>query len=180
MSYRTLRTGLAVALAVASLKPAPLAADAPNGTRAHRSVDVALPPSGTLGGQLVDHAGRPITHGNVWLVDGRRKPIAAVTDAQGVYAFPKVSGGVYSLHAGDALQVCRVWPATAAPPKALSGVLLVANQDAVRAQHSAPPLVNGMVQGAKQFFASPAGMVAVGAAIATPIAIAATDDDPAL
>lgn len=142
--------------------------------------DVALTKEGELFGQLTNGDSKPIAGAKVWLLDGRREPVSAHTNESGRFGFKQLRPGVYSVQTGDAARVCRVWNAKSAPPKSISGVLLVADEGAVRGQFGPPPLLNGFVQHSKKFFAHPVGMVAIGAAIAAPIAIiAADDDDPA-
>lgn len=140
--------------------------------------DIALGQGGVLAGKVVDASGRPVADGPVWLGSPNREPIAARTDASGRFAFQNLPRGVFYLQAGEELQVCRVWEAKAAPPKAQAGLLIVADSDAVRGQMNPPPLLSKFVQGTKRFFTRPIGVLTIGAAIATPIALAADDDDP--
>ncbi len=142
--------------------------------------DVSLSREGLLSGQMLNAQGAPIAGANVWLIGSSSEPVAARTNQEGRFAYKGVRGGVYYLNAGESVRMCRVWTEQAAPPKSLSGMLMVAEEPAVRAQMGPPPLVNGFVQKSKRFFAHPVGMVALGAAIAVPIAIVASqgDDDP--
>ncbi|TWT66743.1 hypothetical protein Pla123a_46310 [Posidoniimonas polymericola] len=174
---------------VATLLVFPLAAVSPiaAGAEAHSTTpaaqapvchDVALAKGGVLSGRVVDPNGQPVANGPVWLAATNQKPIAARTDAAGRFAFQNLPRGVFCLQAGDDLRVCRVWDEKAAPPKSLSGVLMVADGAAVRGQSSPPPMLNQFVQGAKRFFTRPIGVITLGAAIATPIVLSADNDDP--
>lgn len=139
--------------------------------------DVALDSNGVLQGQVVDAQGNPIAAAPVWLLGGGPQAIEARTDNAGRFAYRGLKNGVYRVGTSEDVRMCRVWAAPAAPPSSTRGVMLVGDQAAVRGQHGPPPLLNGFVKRSKAFFAHPVGMVAIGAAIATPIAIVASDDD---
>lgn len=140
--------------------------------------DLALSKEGLFEGQLLGAEGQPIAGGKVWLANAKLRPVAAVTDAQGRFAYRGLKRGVYCLQAGESLRVCRVWDHKAAPPKSLGALMIVADEAAVRGQSGPPPMLNTFVQRSKKFFSHPVGMVTLGAAIATPIVLSASDDDP--
>lgn len=139
--------------------------------------NVALSSTGLLVGQVIDAQGKPLANAPVWLANADGEPVSARTDAAGRFAYKQLRGGVYYLAAGESIRMCRVWTNRAAPPKSLQQVMLVTDEKVVRGQMDPPPLLNGFVKKSKKFFAHPVGMVTLGAAIAAPIAIIATDDD---
>lgn len=139
--------------------------------------DLSLNQNGLLMGQVLDPQGKPIASAKVWLLDGVGQPTAAQTDRSGRFAYQQVKPGVYYLQTGNQVRVCRVWTHRAAPPKSLASLLMVADESTVRAQMGPPTMLNSFVQRSKKFFAHPAGMVTAGVLLATPIAIAASDDD---
>ncbi|MCA9241914.1 MAG: carboxypeptidase regulatory-like domain-containing protein [Planctomycetales bacterium] len=182
MRFKLLRAVLACAVLVNTsvvLGDAPLADRELLGAPPLKCENVALSPEGLLVGQVIDAQGRPLAEASVWLASAAGKPVEARSDASGRFAYKQLRGGVYYLGAGETVRMCRVWTHRAAPPRSLRQVMLVTDEKVVRGQMGPPPLLNGFVQKSKKFFAHPVGMVALGAAIATPIAIvAAKDDDP--
>ena len=168
-----------VALMLAMPTPVLSAAESTPAAKAAPIVcqDLALSKAGLLQGQVLNPQGQPIADAKVWLGGSKGEPVAAGTDAQGRFAYKGLTRGVYYLQAGDALRVCRVWRHDAAPPKSIGGLLIVADEQAVRGQMGPPPLLNSFVSKSKKFFSHPVGMLTLGAAIATPIVLAATDDD---
>lgn len=118
--------------------------------------DVALDANGALRGQLVDAQGTGLAQVEVVLRQGEVAVAAALTDARGVFAFPRVAAGLYSVHLAPAAGAdgrlapgfaCRLWAPGSAPPSAVPAVLLVADGDAIRGGIGGVSLLNPWVLG---------------------------------
>lgn len=96
--------------------------------------DVSLVNGGILVGQIVNANGQ--TRANVPVILGQEgKAIAtATTNDNGEFAFKGVASGTYHVSAGTKGGVYRVWSEQIAPPAAKSGVMIVNNDEVVRAQ----------------------------------------------
>lgn len=132
-------------------------------------VDVALQEDGVLLGQVVNPQGVPVPDAAVRISDGKQQLGLAKTNQDGYFAFKGLKGGLYQMQAADGSGMFRLWAARTAPPSAQKGALLVSGQDLARGQMG-PRLrtwmQNPWVVGG-----------AIGAAIAVPVAIVASDDD---
>lgn len=179
MKRRSIQTVLAAIACVGMACPPTLSAQ-PGGI----AKDVALRPGGVLVGQVTDQQGavRAGTKVSVW--QNEREVVVTATDANGIFAVKGLRGGQYQLLTHEGQAVCRFWAPETAPPAASDSVVLVTGQDLVRGQW-APPTV-GTPSWATSYGGRwldwvrshpyiTAGIVA--AAIAAPIAVAATDDD---
>lgn len=96
--------------------------------------DVALNADGQLMGQLLDANGSPQSSANVIVQRDGRVVTTMTTDPAGRFAVYHVPAGIYQFSSDRAAAVYRVWTAQAAPPAALSRVLLVDNDAIVRGQ----------------------------------------------
>lgn len=104
--------------------------------RAAATVDVALRADGTLVGRVVaagqDARRQGVAGAGIVLRTQSRVIAQTAADAEGRFAVPGLSGGVYELTAhtpqGMCHRVCRLWSASAAPPSALAEIELVGGQ----------------------------------------------------
>jgi hypothetical protein len=153
-------------------------------------LDLELAPDHTLRGQVVDASGRPLADVKVGLVDGKDSFQVSKTDPAGSFTLADVRGGAYRLVAADAHQLVRVWAPGTAPPAAQQATLLVVNQPIVRGQQCncgsttgcSECVGPGQVYGGRpvlNWMRNNPGLVVAGvaAAVAIPVAIAASDDD---
>jgi hypothetical protein len=131
-------------------------------------VDVRTAADGTLGGKLVDQSGKMMADQVVVLHHAGTAIMQTRTNKQGDFAFPRVRGGVYQIIIDDAGVGCRVWPRDIAPPVAREQLLVVVGAPVVRGQ-----------QPIGAAFSSPLFVGAVlAAAIAIPVAVHNSKDDP--
>lgn len=162
---------------------------AANVREAMQITDVELQPQGTFTGQVVNAQGKPLAGAAVTLL-GRKQQIKTVTDAQGWFRFTDLSGGAYRLVTGCQQQICRLWADGTAPPQSNKQMLVVfqgdqtvLGQDCGSTVCGSPvgnsPVGGGPVSRVKHALANPlviGGIIA--AAIAIPVAINNSDDDP--
>lgn len=141
--------------------------------------DVALRPGGVLVGQVIDQQGAPKAGSPVVLLQNEQVIVDTTTDANGVFAAQGLRGGQYQIITPDGHKLCRFWAADTAPPSAADAVVVVAGNEVVRGQWAPPPGPTSYggrwLDWVRSHPYITAGVVA--AAIATPIAIAASDDD---
>jgi hypothetical protein len=168
MNIKRLLKGLLIAAAAAPtiLPTRPLLATEPAAPRAAAEFsDVRLAAGGSLNGQVVDSASAPVG-GAVVTLSARGSVVAqTTTDKNGRFAAPLSKGGVYLVSAAGAERVVRTWTEQAAPPAAREGVLLVADETAVR----------GQAGGWVGRYGLPIGLV--GGGLAGIIVATTTDDD---
>lgn len=132
-------------------------------------VDVALQEDGVLLGQVVNPQGAPVADTAVRISDGKQQLGTAKTNKDGYFAFKGLKGGLYQVNASNGSGMFRLWAARTAPPSAQKGALLVSGQDLARGQ---------MVPRLRTWMQNPWVVGgAIGAAIAVPVAIVASDDD---
>ena len=100
-------------------------------------------------------------------------------DANGVFAAQGLRGGQYQIITPEGHKLYRFWAADTAPPSAADSAVVVTGNEVVRGQWAPPagPTSYGgrWLDWVRSHPYITAGIVA--AAIATPIAIAASDDD---
>jgi len=89
-----------------------------------------------LFGRLVDGEGTPKVGAQVTVFSSQRVICQATTDNQGVFALRMEKGGLYALSDNRAFVLARLWTNRAAPPSAIERILIVSNEDTVRAQVS--------------------------------------------
>jgi hypothetical protein len=151
-------------------------------TAAFNVSDVALDAQHALRGQALTPQGQPISNQPIVLDDGVTQ-VAGTTDAQGGFQFTNVRGGTYRVQVAGNTQFLRAWSATAAPPNASQGVMVVGGGTTLLAQYCGNPVTCGSpvrsgFGGFRETLKNPlvvGGIVA--AAIAIPVALANTDDD---
>jgi hypothetical protein len=131
--------------------------------------DVALQKDGMLVGQLVDRNGQPQAGVPVTILSDNKPVATATTDKNGIFTFRGLRGGLYHLTGANGVAAYRVWQPQLAPPGSSPSAVVIAGEDLVRGQCPAPlrailtrPLVIAGI---------------VGAAIAIPVAIAASEDE---
>jgi hypothetical protein len=133
--------------------------------------DIALREGGVFVGQIVNAHGVAIAEAPVTMVSGGKAIALTRTDKQGRFAVQGLRGGQYDVVAMNGTSTYRVWAPKTAPPTARSGALIVAGEEVMSAQGHGGML--GFVQSYPLLTAA-----AVTAAIAIPVGIAASDDDP--
>ncbi len=93
--------------------------------------DLALQPGATLQGVLLTVEGQPAANQSVVLLS-HHEPVARVsTGADGRFAFTGVRPGLHALATDQVQLAVRVWSPSAAPPSAVSEVLVVTEQGPV-------------------------------------------------
>jgi hypothetical protein len=147
----------------------------PVATNASLIRDVELSGGGILIGRLLDADGQPMADAAVSVLANSQVVATARTDRNGVFAVAGLRGGVHEIAAADTVQLCRLWTAGMAPPRAAKSVEIVSETGVVRGQWGPPP-GNGVVKQIKVLATNPfvvGGVVA--AAVAIPVAL--SDDD---
>ena len=89
------------------------------------TVDLTLSAQQTIQGQLVDSNGVPQAQNPIVLISEGQIVNKTVTAANGQFSIPVAKAGVYQISDGKAETTVRVWTASAAPPAARPGLLLV-------------------------------------------------------
>ncbi len=143
-----------------------------------RVADVALQNNGVLHGQLLDRQGKQLPITKVQLTNGN-EAWTIYTNEQGHFHVEGLVGSTYQVHAAGQTQVVRLWAAGTAPPSAASGLLFIQDNSVVLGQHCGSPVCGSAVRAAKHPLSNPfilGGLVAT--AIAVPVAIHNSDDDP--
>ena len=140
--------------------------------------DVTLqkgPQGNVLIGHVLDQQGVPQAGLPVALLGSGQKLAEARTDAQGLFAFRNLRGGVYQVAVGKSVVAFRAWMPGTAPPAAQPAALVVTGQDLVRGQ--CYPFRHGW--GRLQFWLSHPAVVAgiIATSVAVPVAIYNDDDD---
>jgi hypothetical protein len=155
------------------------------------AIDVALAEGGVLAGRVYDTAGRPLANIEVTLIQNGEVAASTISDASGVFRFGGVAGGTCQIATAHHLQLLRTWAPHTAPPSAQQVAMIVHDETVVRGQYGPPgcgdsvpcgPPHAGQAYGGRpvlHWMRTHPGMVMAGvaAAIAIPVAIAASDDD---
>lgn len=153
------------------------------------SHDVSLHQGGVLLGQVVDQQGKALTKSPVSISQAGKEVARVVTDNSGNFSVPNLKGGLYQVTTVGHTNSYRCWAANTAPPAARKGLMLVSNNELIRAQDCG----SGVCCGSGVSCGSGCGgggllgwmadhpiitAGAIGAAIAIPLAVD-DDDDPA-
>lgn len=93
--------------------------------------DAALGSGGVLKGTLFSTEGQPEAGQDVHLVASGELIARVRTDADGQFEFRGLRGGMYMLQAQGATASYRLWSEDAAPPSAVSEVLLMSDDSLV-------------------------------------------------
>jgi len=126
--------------------------------------DIALQPSGTLQGQVLDTQGAPQAGVPVAVAQDGQVIATAKTDQQGRFQLADLRAGVYELQTPMGSSVYRLWAPRTAPPSAQDGILLVNGDNVVRGFNTEAGLIG--------LAANPWTLAAiVTAAIAIPLAV---------
>jgi hypothetical protein len=176
MTFKNIQTLLAALACAGTIFP--LQAQASQPVSAVR--DVALRSGGVLVGQVVNPQGTIQAGSAVSIWQNDREVVSTKTDANGVFAAQGLRGGQYQIMTADGHSLCRLWAPDTAPPAAADTALVVSGADVVRGQWTAPMSAGAAYGGrwldwVRSHPYITAGIVA--AAIAAPLAVAATDDD---
>jgi len=134
MNGRALGGVLAIPLAVAGFCGSQPAWAAPQAGQTPLVIDMALGDGGLMLGQVVDGQGQTLAGTDVTLCVAGRTIATAKCDANGLFAFRGLQGGVYQLTAAEGQAIYRVWAAGTAPPSARQAALVVAGEDLARGQ----------------------------------------------
>jgi hypothetical protein len=136
--------------------------------------DVALRPGGVLVGQVVDQQGAVQASSIVSIQHDEQEVVRTQTDANGIFAAQGLRGGQYQIVTPDGQSIYRLWAADTAPPAASEAAVVVTGQEVVRGQWGAE-YGGRWLDWVRSHPYITAGIVA--AAIAAPLAVAATSDD---
>ena len=170
MKLKRFQTIMAAVACVGIVCPPSALAGAPtNGAK-----DVALRPGGVLVGQVIDQQGAIRVGSTVSIQQGEQEIVRTQTDKNGVFAARGIRGGQYLIVSDDGQSLCRLWTANTAPPAASDAAVVVTGQEVVRGQWG-QQYGGGWLNWVRSHPYITAGIVA--AAVATPLAIAASDDD---
>lgn len=175
MTLKNLQTVLAAIACVGiACPPSALAAEPASAAK-----DVALRSGGVLVGQVLNQQGTTQAGAIVSIWQNEHEIVTTNTDANGIFAARGLRGGQYQILTPEGHSFCRLWAPDTAPPAAADTAVIVTGQDVVRGQW-APPAAWGASYGGRWLDwvrSHPyitAGVVA--AAIAAPLAVAASDN----
>lgn len=102
---------------------------------ARQVTDVVLQADGAMIGRVVDSHGTAVSGRDVSIRQNQGVLATARTDETGHFMIRGLDGGSYLLESGPSRGVVRAWTATAAPPAAHQGIVLVTeDQTVVRGQ----------------------------------------------
>lgn len=139
--------------------------------------NVELTPAGSLEGQLLDSAGSPLANAEVTIrsqADVNKVAQRLVTNEKGQFLATGLSNGMCVVEADEATYAVRVWEKGSAPPRSLTTVAFVAEDETVRGQSRFTS--NRFTNWVRSL--TPTQKVACGVLIAAAIAIPiALDDD---
>ena len=170
MKLKRFQTILAAVACVGIIcPPSALAIGPANGAK-----DVALRPGGVLVGQVIDQQGAVRPSSTVSIQQGDQEIVRTQTDKNGIFAAQGLRGGQYLLVSDDGQSLCRLWATDTAPPSATDAAVVVTGQEVVRGQWGSG-YGGRWLDWVRSHPYITAGIVA--AAVATPLAIAASDDD---
>ena len=168
---------LAVCLLV--LQPQYLLANSAEQARPISVVDVELQSGGSLQGQIVGGQGQCLGSQSVCVVNGQRE-LQVFTDAAGKFSLTGLTGATYSVQVGDHVQLIRAWAPGTAPPGAISELMIVPDDTVVLGQDCGAPVCGSGVCCKPNCLRNPLVLGAIiAAAVAIPIALENSDDDPA-
>lgn len=128
--------------------------------------DIDLGRTQQLRGQLVNRDGKPLANQRVIALQGETTPMQTTTDRSGRFVFVGLKAGIYQVQAENCLALCRCWSDQTAPPAAVTELLLVSDDQAVRGQRPFAEILSGPIL---------IGLI-IAAAIAIPIAIHESQD----
>jgi len=137
--------------------------------------DIQLRPGGVLVGQVLDQQGAAQAGTTVSVQSGDQEIVRTTTDANGIFAAQGLRGGQYQIVTEFGQSDCRLWAADTAPPAATDAAVVVTGQEVVRGQWGYEGAGGRWLNWVRSHPYITAGIVA--AAVATPLAIAASDDD---
>lgn len=110
--------------------------------------DVAMSEGNVLLGQAFDPQGRPLVRAKVVAIRDGQEIAQTLTDAQGRYTLRALPSGRYSIQAGGANGMFRVWTAEAAPPSASPVAVVTADSAVVLGQSCEKKGLLGGMKGA--------------------------------
>jgi len=173
MKFKRFQTMLAALACVGIVCPPSVMAAAPTSG----AKDVVLAPGGLLVGQVVDQQGTARVGSTVLIQQGNQEIVRTQTDENGVFAAQGIRGGQYLVVSEGGQSLCRLWAPNTAPPAASDAVVVVTGQEVVRGQWG--PQYGGYggrwLDWVRSHPYITAGIVA--AAVATPLAVAASDNN---
>ena len=102
-------------------------------------LDTRLDRAGRLLGQVVDAEGRPQADIPINVLRGGKTLARVVTDSEGRFHVDGLSGGLIIIDTKGATALARVWTNEAAPPSAMSAILLVTDASIARGQILSDP-----------------------------------------
>ena len=152
------------------------------------SSDTVLQEGGGLHGQVLDAQGTPKVNIPVSIRVGNKEIAQLRTNKHGFFFLDGLKGGVYQVVVADQVRTIRCWAPHTAPPIASNGVMIVLNQNLIRAQNCACGDCVGCGSKCRYGGAGGGGLIGwmadhpvitastIGAAIAIPLAT--DDDDP--
>ena len=133
--------------------------------------DGRLSDRSAVAGNVIDRHGRAVAEIPIVVLRGGQSVGSGTTRPDGTFAVAGLRGGVHQLLVGGHHYPIRLWTAKAAPPAAISRVVLVRVSDTVRGQLEPGPIGRGYER-VKYWLADPlvvAGIIT--AAVAIPIAV---------
>jgi len=174
MKFKNFQTILAAVACVGiTCPPTALAAEP-----ACSAKDVALRPGGVLVGQVMNQQGTVQAGSVVSIRHNEQEVVRTETDTNGIFAAQGLRGGQYQIVTPEGQSLCRLWAADTAPPAAADAAVVVTGQEVVRGQwgpQTGAEYGGRWLDWVRSHPYITAGIVA--AAIATPLAIAAADDN---
>lgn len=180
MKIKSIRSGVSLLLSMAMLVGSPLLASE---TVAIRSSDYLLGQEGVLAGSVLNQSGLPVAGLPVQVLHGDHVIATAVSDEKGQFAVQGLRNGSHTVQLGASRQPVRFWSNTAAPPAAVSRMAIVVDEEVVRGQcgeSCGEGCGEGFAGGHHKAWGTAFGVLLIGGAVATTLALTLDDNDNAV
>ena len=180
MKIKSIRSGVSLLLSMAMLVGSPLLASE---TVAIRSSDYLLGQEGVLAGSVLNQSGLPVAGLPVQVLHGDHVIATAVSDEKGQFAVQGLRNGSHTVQLGASRQAVRFWSNTAAPPAAVSRMAIVVDEEVVRGQcgeSCGEGCGEGFAGGHHKAWGTAFGVLLIGGAVATTLALTLDDNDNAV
>ena len=175
MKFKSIRSGVSLVLSMAMLVGSPLVASE---TVAVRSSDYLLGQEGVLAGSVLNQSGLPVSGLPVQVLHEDHVIATAVSDEKGHFAVQGLRNGAHKVQLGASQQPVRFWSNTAAPPTAVSRMAIVVDEEVVRGQ-CGESCGEGFAGGHRRGWGTAFGVLLIGGAVATTLALTLDDNQNA-
>lgn len=179
MKFKSIRSCVSLSLSMVMLVGSPVLASE---TVAIRSSDYQLGEEGVLSGSVLNQSGLPVAGLPVQVLHKEHVIATAVSDERGQFAVQGLRNGPHRVQLGATQQPVRFWSNTSAPPAAVSRMAIVVDEDVVRGQcgeSCGEGCGEGFADGHHGAWKTAFGVLLIGGAVATTLALTLDDNDHA-